>query len=141
MNEGYSDAVKQDMQILYQSLSEKDRRRYAAVEAKKLGHGGIVYIAALFDCDEKTIRKGLSELNDRDCMEQERIRREGGGRRSKLEKYEHIDRVFLDVLRKHTAGDPMDEKVKWTNLTPTAKPPPMAVRITKALPLQELQGV
>ena len=28
-----------------------------------------------------------------------------------------FNKVFLDVLRKNTAGDPMDEKVKWTNLS------------------------
>jgi hypothetical protein len=28
-----------------------------------------------------------------------------------------INDVFLSVLKEHTAGDPMDEKVKWTNLT------------------------
>ena len=28
-----------------------------------------------------------------------------------------MDEKFLEVLRHHTAGDPMDEKVRWTNLT------------------------
>ena len=55
----YSPAVEQHMRVLYESLSEKDRRRYAAVEAEKLGHGGITYIAELFDCDEDTIRQGV----------------------------------------------------------------------------------
>ena len=36
----YSSEIEQRMQQLYQSLSEKDRRRYAAVEALKLGWGG-----------------------------------------------------------------------------------------------------
>ena len=36
----YSGDVERHMQLLYDSLSEKDRRRYAAVEAEKLGHGG-----------------------------------------------------------------------------------------------------
>ncbi len=43
----YSDEIEKDMRSLYDSLSEKDRRRYAAIEAKKLGHGGVVYIATL----------------------------------------------------------------------------------------------
>ena len=38
---GYSAAVERHMVKLYESLSEKDRRRYAAVEAEKLGHGGV----------------------------------------------------------------------------------------------------
>ncbi|MBD0388075.1 MAG: hypothetical protein ICV54_16585 [Nostoc sp. C3-bin3] len=35
----YSSEVEAKMQRLYQSLSEKDRRRYAAIEALKLGWG------------------------------------------------------------------------------------------------------
>ena len=49
----YSEAHEQDMISLYESLSEKDRRRYAAVEAKKLDHGGIDYVSCLFGCDYK----------------------------------------------------------------------------------------
>ena len=37
----YSDAIERDMKRFYASLSEKDRRVYAAVEVAKLGHGGI----------------------------------------------------------------------------------------------------
>ena len=40
---GYSADIEQQMQAFYESLSEKDRRRYAAVEADKLGHGGVRY--------------------------------------------------------------------------------------------------
>lgn len=49
------------MKNLYQSLSEKDRRRYAAIETKKLGYGGISYICRLFGCSEKSVKHGLSE--------------------------------------------------------------------------------
>ena len=113
----YSTEIENNMQSLYVSLSEKDRRRYAAIEAQKLGHGGITYISILFSCDPKTIRKGLNELACSESMEQERIRNPGGGRLSALDIHADIDKVFLDVLRDHTAGDPMDEKVKWSNLT------------------------
>ena len=117
MFEEYSAELKNNMQSLYDSLSEKDRRRYAAIEAKKLGHGGITYIATLFNCDVKTIRKGISELENKNCMDQERVRSPGGGRLSAIDIHVNIDRIFLDVLREHTAGDPMDEQIKWTNLT------------------------
>lgn len=105
------------MQALHNSLSEKDRRRYAAVEAEKLGHGGISYIASLFNCDEKTVSKGINELNDADYMSQATIRSAGGGRQSKLEQIENIDTIFLQVLQDYTAGDPMKEDIKWTNLS------------------------
>jgi hypothetical protein len=43
----YSSEIEAAMRGFYQSLSEKDRRRYAAIEAKKLGYGGISYMALL----------------------------------------------------------------------------------------------
>ena len=59
----YAEEVERRMKVLFSRLSEKDRRRYAAVEADKLGHGGQQYIADLFGIDIKTIREGLSELD------------------------------------------------------------------------------
>ena len=55
--------VEQAMQQVFHSLGERDRRLYAGVEACKLGQGGIGYIAQLFDCDRKTVRRGLQELH------------------------------------------------------------------------------
>ena len=107
----YDVELEKDMRSLYDSLSEKDRRRYAAIEAKKLGHGGIVYIATLFDCDEKTIRKGINELADKESMNQATRRRSGGGRASAISNHPGIDEIFLEILREHTAGEPMDEKL------------------------------
>jgi hypothetical protein len=61
--EHYCARVEQRMTRLFQTLSEKDRRRYAAVEADKLGYGGTEYIATLFAVDPNTIRKGLADLD------------------------------------------------------------------------------
>ena len=58
----YNAQVEDDMRYMFESLSEKDRRHYAAIEAKKLGHGGITYIARLFGISEKTIHAGLAEF-------------------------------------------------------------------------------
>jgi hypothetical protein len=60
--EAYPVEVEAKMKRLFGWLSEKDRRRYAAVEAAKLGHGGVEYVARVFSCDPKTIRQGLKEL-------------------------------------------------------------------------------
>ena len=55
-----------DDETAVRSLKESDRRRYAAIEAAKLGHGGIDYIASVLGCDPKTIRPGLVELESKD---------------------------------------------------------------------------
>jgi hypothetical protein len=75
----YPSEVELKMQRLYESLSEKDRRRYAAIEALKLGWGGITYISQLLGCDYYTIRFGTEELEDEAAMSLGEIRRRGGG--------------------------------------------------------------
>jgi hypothetical protein len=75
--DGYAPEVERVMTRLFESLGEKDRRRYAAVEATKLGHGGVEYIACLFRCDPKTIRRGQAELEGADELDTGRARKRG----------------------------------------------------------------
>lgn len=116
----YTKEHEQDMINLYESLSEKDRRRYAAVEAKKLGFGGINYICLLFNCDDKTVKKGMLDLQDEDSLAQIGIRKAGGGRKKYIDDKPEIVQAFQEILKDHTAGDPMDEPVKWTALSRSA---------------------
>ena len=58
----YDQETEDCMFLFFDNLSEKDQRHYAAVEAKKLGHGGITYISQLFDISVRTISRGLEEL-------------------------------------------------------------------------------
>lgn len=75
----YPKQVAKRMKALYKSLSEKDRRRYAAVEAEKLGYGGLAYISELFGCDVETIRRGIRDVEQLPVDEaQDRIRKKGG---------------------------------------------------------------
>jgi hypothetical protein len=73
----YGPEVEEQRQVFYESLSERDRRRYAGVEASKLGHGGIEYIAQVLDCDPKTVRRGQAELLDPPDLPDERVRKKG----------------------------------------------------------------
>jgi hypothetical protein len=113
----YSPKVEQQMQRFYSSLSEKDRRRYAAVEAMKLGWGGLSYIGQLLNCDDEAMQLGKRELEEEEPLRDGRVRRKGGGRKAALDTMSGLDEAFLSVIAKYTAGSPMDETVKWTNLT------------------------
>jgi len=73
----YSPKIEQSMKTMYVSLREKDKRRYAAVEAAKLGHGGIEYVSQLLGCDPKTIQQGLADLADLPDVPPERCRKKG----------------------------------------------------------------
>jgi len=113
----YSSEIEAQMRKFYQSLSEKDRRRYAAIEAKKLGYGGISYICGILECNDRTVNRGMDELERALPDDDTRIRQPGGGRKSKLETTPGLDAAFLRIIENHTAGSPMEEAVKWTNLS------------------------
>ena len=104
------------MRNFYDSLSEKDRRRYAAVEATKLGYGGITYICGVLHCDMDRVRRGIEELKQPPPEQEKRIRKPGGGRKSVLSAAKGPEEAFFDVLKNHTAGSPVDEEIKWTDL-------------------------
>jgi hypothetical protein len=75
----YEQSIEIKMLRLFATLSEKDRRRYAGIEAAKLGHGGIDYISGLFDMDPKTVRRGLTELELTEDPAASRIRKKRCG--------------------------------------------------------------
>lgn len=62
IEKAYDSETEEYMLLLFDNLNEKDKRHYAAVEAKKLGHGGIEYISKLFTISVRTIKRGLEEL-------------------------------------------------------------------------------
>ena len=81
--EPYTSKVCKHMKAFFDSLSEKDRRRYAAVEAEKLGHGGVEYIASVLGCSERTVRQGRSDVSKLPEDDAEgRIRKKGGPQES-----------------------------------------------------------
>ena len=73
----YSPEIEHSMRMFHDSLSEKDRRRYAAIEAAKLGHGGIESIATLLGGDPKTIRQGRQDLDHLPDDLGRRVRKKG----------------------------------------------------------------
>ena len=75
--QAYAVETERMMRRFFQWLSEKDRRRYAAVEAAKLGHGGLEYIAAVLGCDPKTIQQGREELEQAEDPAAGRVRKKG----------------------------------------------------------------
>ena len=75
-------AIERSLREFAATLTEKDRRRFAAVEAKQRGHGGIRYMARVIGCSEKTIERGLAELDNlAEARAAGRIRQPSAGRK------------------------------------------------------------
>jgi hypothetical protein len=78
MKPKYSSDVECVIRKTFDVLSERERRCYAAAEAVKLGHGGVRYLATVLGCDEKTIRRGVRELDQLVQLPPGRSRKKGG---------------------------------------------------------------
>ena len=68
----------------YHTLSEKDARRFAALESQRLGRGGVPYLAELLGCSTRTIERGVVELDQlANDPAAGRIRQPGAGRKKR----------------------------------------------------------
>jgi DDE family transposase len=102
-----------------QSLSAKDRRRFAALEAIQRGHGGIRYMSQVLGCDPQTIKDGMQALQPLpEDPAGSRVRQPGGGRTKTEVKQADLLHQVHDTIQDRTAGDPMREDVVWTDVPP-----------------------
>ena len=102
---------KRNAAILPQ-LDERQRRLFAASEARAAGHGGIAAVSRVTRIAASTIGRGLKEL-DAPPQAPSRVRRPGGGRKSLTE----TDPGLLDdlnaLVEPDARGDPMSP-LRWT---------------------------
>ncbi|MGH9895903.1 MAG: ISAzo13 family transposase, partial [bacterium] len=92
-------------------LDERSRRRWAATEAKALGHGGVTAVARATGLATRTIRVGLRELKGGASAEDQsalrRVRRPGGGRRTLTHHDAGLRAALESLVEATTRGDPM----------------------------------
>jgi len=82
----YSKEIEVQMCLFFSSLSEKNKRHYAAQEALKLGYGGKKYLSSLLNISEARIRRGEAELTNQSLYDEIPLdgqRRKGAGRKKK----------------------------------------------------------
>ena len=108
------------MKIFAQRLSEKDLRAYAAVEAYKLGYGGVSFVSKLLGMTPETIKHGQRDLDFADQLpEENRQRRSGAGRKGVLKEQPGLEQAFDAIIEDRIAGDPMNADIKWTDFQPS----------------------
>jgi Rhodopirellula transposase DDE domain len=102
---------EQKYKQMRESLNEKQWRQYLAMEAKE--RENLAEVAREAKVSENTIRRGMRELEAGDqYKEGERIRKEGGGRKSSVTQDATLLADLEGLLQ--PKGDPMS-LVQWTN--------------------------
>jgi len=99
-------------EMMRRALNERQWRLYVALEAQKIGRGGISRVARAARTERATIRKGIAEIaGGQAYVEGERVRRRGGGRKS-VSSADPTLVADLEALL-DPQGDPMS-LLKWT---------------------------
>ena len=107
----------QDIHFLLKNvLDERSCRLFAGFLVRSIGCGGIPKAARMTGLDEKTIRRGVEEIDKREASLGSRIRRKGGGRLKKVQSDPRYESELLRLIEDELAGDPMKER-RWVRKT------------------------
>jgi DNA-binding NarL/FixJ family response regulator len=96
-------------------LDERQRRLFAASEARAAGRGGLAAVSRVTGLAETTVRRGMRDLAAGESWERGRVRRPGAGRRSVLERDPGVQSALDGLLAPVTVGDPERVSVRWTS--------------------------
>ena len=105
--------IESKYQGLSRELSERTRRRWAAVEAVSLGHGGISVVSAATGLAHSTIRRGIRELKAGDSPPPGRQRRPGAGRKRAEVVDPGVQAALERLVEPESRGDPQSP-LRWT---------------------------
>jgi transposase len=94
-------------------LDERGRRRWAAVEARSLGRGGITAVAKATGLSDRTVRTGMGELRAGVRLPAGRQRQAGGGRKAAQERAPELWEALERLVEPATRGDPQSP-LNWT---------------------------
>jgi hypothetical protein len=116
-----SDPIRERFLSLSPHLSERERRLFAATEARAAGYGGIAAVSAATGIAVSTIGRGLEGLSALDTLAPDRVRHPGGGRKLLVEKDATLLSDLLALVepagsaapQPSERGDPMSP-LRWT---------------------------
>jgi hypothetical protein len=94
-------------------LDEQSRRRFVALEAQALGHGGVSMMARISGLARSTIYHGLSDVRHKVSAPCGRVRMAGSGRRKKSVEDPTLVVDLKSLVEPGTRGDPM-RVLLWT---------------------------
>jgi transposase len=107
-------AIGEKFRSLAGELNERQRRLWAASEARAAGRGGVAATARATGLAIETIRKGIAELNSGEQLDPGRVRRPGGGRKPLTDDDPKLIDDLKALVEADTRGDP-EAPLLWTS--------------------------
>jgi transposase len=106
-------AIGERYRALAGELNERQRRLWAAAEARSHGRGGIAATARATGMHVETIRLGMRELEAGETLAPGRVRRAGGGRKSLTDNDPTLLEDLERLVDEDSRGDP-ERPLRWT---------------------------
>src|SRR5580693_9392981 len=108
-------AIGQRFEGLASTLDERQRRLWAAIEAKAWGYGGVSLVSRSTGISRRAIHVGLRELqtDPTATLEAGRVRRLGAGRRTLAETQPGLLDALDALVEPTSRGDP-ESPLRWT---------------------------
>jgi hypothetical protein len=107
------EAVGRRIEVMWPTLSERQRRALLGAEARELGWGGVAAVAKVAGVARSTVSLGVAELDRPVVIEAGRSRRVGGGRKSSVVADPELAAALDALVDPTTRGDPMSA-LRWT---------------------------
>jgi hypothetical protein len=109
------EAIAERWESMRGCLDERQRRLWAASEARSHGRGGLSAVCRVTGMAQTTVRRGLRDLDEGEEWEPGRVRRPGAGRPSVTERDPEVQKALDGLLEPVTIGDPERVSVRWTS--------------------------
>ncbi|HEY8827706.1 MAG TPA: ISAzo13 family transposase [Jatrophihabitantaceae bacterium] len=107
-------AIGEKFRGLAGELNERQRRLWAASEARAAGRGGIAATSRATGISVPTIRKGIAELESGKRLDAGRVRKPGGGRHALTDLDPTLLRDLEALVESGSRGDP-ESLLRWTS--------------------------
>jgi transposase len=101
-------------QKILPTLNERSRRYWAATEAYAYGWGGIAIVCKATGFSKVTIHKGLKEIQNRNSLDFNRLRKNGGGRKKIIDQQPNILNAIESIVDPTSRGDP-ESTLRWSS--------------------------
>jgi hypothetical protein len=107
------DIIRSKYRILSPAMNERSRRLWAATEAIALGRGGIALVLRATGLAFNTVYRGMGELDRKEFLPPDRVRRPGGGRKKATALNPGLSRALDRLVEPLSRGDP-GSPLRWT---------------------------
>src|SRR3990170_8875345 len=107
----FHNILYQKYKIVKQFLNERQRRLYLGAEAKIIGYGGVSEVSRDTGVSRRLIAQGMKELKEKE-FEIDKVRKEGGGRKRRVETDITLKKDLEELVEPVTRGDP-ESPLRW----------------------------